>query len=43
MCNSGKRDLTVEELAAGAAGEHWQTWARSYLAGNSRPDHLVVR
>ena len=30
-CNSQKRDLTIEELAEGLAGEHWHAWAVSYL------------
>jgi hypothetical protein len=31
QANSLKRDLGIEELAAGAAGEHWQAWATAYL------------
>ena len=32
QANSVKVDYTVDELADGAAGEHWQKWAVAYLA-----------
>ncbi len=39
-CNGLKRDLSVDELAAGEAGEHWKAWAVARLACES-PDRRV--
>ena len=41
--NGTKRDLTIEELAAGESTPEWQAWARDHLAGKSRPRRRVVR